>query len=118
AALPYDPIKSFEPIALLGTGTLCLVVGADFPAQSLSEFIDVAKARPGQVNYASAGNGTPQHLAMELFKQEAGIDLFHIPFKSGGAAVNDLAGGHVAAMIAPVHTVMTLVNGGKLKILA
>ncbi|MCK9508007.1 MAG: tripartite tricarboxylate transporter substrate binding protein [Pigmentiphaga sp.] len=116
--LPYDPIKSFEPVALLGTGTMVLVVNDEVPADSLKAFIALAKSKPGQINYASAGNGTPQHLAMELFKQEAGVDLFHVPFKSGGAAVNDLAGGHVSAMIAPIHTVMTLIKSGKLKPIA
>ncbi|MBX6319026.1 tripartite tricarboxylate transporter substrate binding protein [Pigmentiphaga sp.] len=117
-ALPYDPIKDFEPIALLGTGTLGLAVPASFPAETLKEFVEKARARPGSINYASPGNGTPQHLAMELFKQEAGIDLFHIPFKGAGGAVNDLAGGHVSAMIVPLHTIQPLVNGGKVKVLA
>ncbi|OVZ57344.1 hypothetical protein CDO44_18240 [Pigmentiphaga sp. NML080357] len=117
-ALPYDPIKDFAPVALLGTGTLCLAVPASFPANTLADFIAKAKAEPGKINYASPGNGTPQHLAMELFKQEAGIDLFHVPFKGTGGAINDLSGGHVSAMIVPLHTVMSLVKGGKLKILA
>ncbi|MDX3904864.1 MAG: tripartite tricarboxylate transporter substrate binding protein [Pigmentiphaga sp.] len=116
-SLPYDPVKDFTPVALLGTGTLCLVVPASFPASTLAEFVAAAKATPGAINYASPGNGTPQHLAMELFKQEAGIDLFHVPFKGTGGAINDLSGGHVSAMIAPLHTVLPLVKGEKLKIL-
>ncbi|VCU68700.1 Tripartite tricarboxylate transporter family receptor [Pigmentiphaga humi] len=116
--LPYDPIKDFEPVALLGSGTLGLAVPAAFPADTLKAFVAKARAEPGGINYASPGNGTPQHLAMELFKQEAGIDLFHVPFKGAGGAVNDLAGGHVSAMIVPLHTIQPLVNAGKLKVLA
>jgi tripartite-type tricarboxylate transporter receptor subunit TctC len=116
--LPYDPIKDFTPIAIMGTGTLCLVVTSTFPANTLQEFIAQAKARPGKINYASPGAGTPQHLAMELVKLEAGIDLFHVPYKASAGATNDLAGGHVSAMIAPIHTITPLVNAGKLKVLA
>lgn len=117
-SLPYDPVKDFEPVALLGTGTLALVVPASFPANTLAEFVALAKSSSDAINYASPGNGTPQHLAMELFKQEAGIKLFHIPFKGASGALNDVTGGHVSAMIAPVHTVSPLVRGGKLKMLA
>jgi tripartite-type tricarboxylate transporter receptor subunit TctC len=118
ATLPYDPQKDFVPVALLGTGTLCLVVSSSFPASTIQQFIAQAKAAPGKINYASPGNGTPQHLAMELVKLEAGIDLFHVPFKATSSAINDVAGGHVSAMIAPIHTVLPLVTAGKLKLLA
>lgn len=116
--LPYDPVKNFAPIALLGTGTLALAVPVTFPVDTLKQFIAKAKAEPGAINYGSPGNGTPQHLAMELFKQEADINLFHVPFKSAGGAVNDLAGGHVSAMIVPLHTIHPLVQAGKVKLLA
>lgn len=118
STLPYNPLKDFTPIALLGTGALCLVVPASFPANTLPEFIAAARAKPGSINYASPGNGTPQHLAMELVKLEAGIDLFHVPYKGTAGALSDLAGGHVSAMIAPIHTVTPLVSSGKLKVLA
>ena len=78
----------------------------------------MAKATPGKINYASPGNGTPQHLAMELFKQEAGIDLFHVPYRATGTAVTDLAGGQVSAMIVPLTTVSQLISAGRLKVLA
>ncbi len=116
--LPYNPVRDFAPIALLGIGALCLVVPASYPANTLQEFISAAKAKPGSINYASPGNGTPQHLAMELVKLEAGIDLFHVPYKGTSGALTDVAGGHVSAMIAPIHTVMPLVASGKLKALA
>jgi tripartite-type tricarboxylate transporter receptor subunit TctC len=116
--LPFDTVKDFVPVALLGTGTLCLVVPSSSTANSLAEFLQMAKTSTKGVNYASPGNGTPQHLAMELLKFEAGLNLFHVPFKGSAGAVNDVAAGHVSAMVAPVHTVMPLVKAGKLKMLA
>lgn len=117
-SLPFDPVKDFVPVALLGIGTQCLVVPQSFPANTLAEFTALAKSSAQGINYASPGNGTPQHLAMELFKLEAGLNLFHVPFKAASGAVNDLAAGHVSAMISPMHTVMPLVKAGKLKVLA
>ena len=117
-AMPFDPVKDFVPVAMLGTGTQCLVVPQSFPANTLAEFVALAKSSAQGINYASPGNGTPQHLAMELFKLEAGLNMFHVPFKAASGAVNDLAAGHVSAMISPMHTVMPLVKAGKLKVLA
>ena len=114
--LPFDPIKDFAPITLLGTGTLCLVTPSSLAPNNLTEIIALAKS--SQLDYGSPGNGTPQHLAMELFKMEAGVNLFHIPFKAAANAVNDLTGGHVSAMIVPMHTVLPLVKAGRLKMLA
>ncbi len=116
--LSFDTVKDFAPVALLGTGTLCLVVPSSSPANNLPEFLQMAKTSAKGIDYASPGNGTPQHLAMELLKYEANLNLFHVPFKGTAGAVNDVAAGHVAAMIAPVHTVMPLVKAGKLKMLA
>jgi tripartite-type tricarboxylate transporter receptor subunit TctC len=116
--LPFDTVKDFVPVALLGTGTLCLVVPSSSAANSLPEFLQLAKTSVKGVDYASPGNGTPQHLAMELLKYEANLNLFDVPFKGTAGAVNDVAAGHVGAMIAPVHTVMPLVKAGKLKLLA
>jgi tripartite-type tricarboxylate transporter receptor subunit TctC len=115
--LPFDTVKDFVPVALLGTGTLCLVVPSNSNVNSLADFLQMAKTSTQGVNYASPGNGTPQHLAMELLKYEANLNLFHVPFKGSAGAVNDVAAGHVSAMIAPVHTVMPLVKAGKLKML-
>jgi tripartite-type tricarboxylate transporter receptor subunit TctC len=116
--LPFDTVKDFAPVALLGTGTLCLVVPSSSSVNTLPEFLQVAKTSTKGVDYASPGNGTPQHLAMELLKFEANLNLFHVPFKGTAGAVNDVAAGHVSAMIAPVHTVMPLVRAGKLRMLA
>lgn len=114
--LTFDPIKDFSPIALLGTGTLCLVTPTSLAPNSLNEFLALAKTT--QLDYASPGNGTPQHLSMELFKLESGTNLFHIPFKAASNAINDLTGGHVSAMIVPMHTVLPLYKASKLKMLA
>jgi tripartite-type tricarboxylate transporter receptor subunit TctC len=116
--IPYDPIKDFVPISLMGTGTMSLAVSPTLPVKSVRDFVEMAKAQPGKINYASPGNGTPQHLAMELFKLETGTDLFHVPYKSTGGALTDLAGGHVSAMIVPVDSAMPLAAAGKIKILA
>jgi tripartite-type tricarboxylate transporter receptor subunit TctC len=116
--LPFDTVKDFAPVALLGTGTLCLVVPSASTANTLPEFLQMAKGSVKGVDYASPGNGTPQHLAMELLKFEANLNLFHVPFKGTAGAVNDVAAGHVSAMVAPVHTVMPLVKAGKLRVLA
>jgi len=116
--LSFDPLKSFTPVSLLATGTLALVVSNDTPAQSVKELVSLAKSKPGAINYASAGNGSIQHLAFELFKQEAGIDLLHVPYKSNGPAYNDLVPGRVSAMITTINTSVPYVLSGKMKLLA
>jgi len=116
--LPYDPQKSFVPVSLVATGTLALVVTASSPAASIKEFVDMARAQPGAMNYASSGNGTPQHLAMELLKQTLAIDLVHVPYKGTAPAIADVAGGHVNAMITPVHTAAPFVRQNRLRMLA
>jgi tripartite-type tricarboxylate transporter receptor subunit TctC len=115
---PYDPLKSFAPVALVATGALAFAVSTDMQAKTLKEFVALAKARPGELNYASSGNGTPQHLTMELFKLAAGVNITHVPYKDSAAATRDLAGGHVHAMIFPVNTAAPLVRGGKARVLA
>jgi tripartite-type tricarboxylate transporter receptor subunit TctC len=114
----YDPVTSFAPIGLLATGELVLVVTANSPTQTFAEFLAQAKSQPGKIYYASPGNGTPQHLAMELLKLNAGIDLTHVPYKDSAGALKDLAGGHVAAMVVPVHTIAPLVARGHARPLA
>src|SRR3954469_17779351 len=103
-AVPYDPQKSFAPIAEIATGALALVVHPSLSANSVAEFITAAKARPDEINYASPGRGTPQHLAMELFKLTTKTNLRHIPYPGSAGAVRDLVGGQVQAMFLPVHT--------------
>lgn len=116
--LPYDPQKSFAPVALVATGTLALVVPAASRAKSVRELVDLAKASPGKLNYASTGNGTVQHLSMELLKQALHIDMVHVPYKANAGAIADVAGGHVDAMITPVHTASPLVRQNRLRMLA
>jgi tripartite-type tricarboxylate transporter receptor subunit TctC len=116
--LSFDPVKSFTPISLLATGTLAFVVSTNTPAQSVKEFVAMAKAKPGAFNYASNGNGSLQHLAFELFKQEAGIDVVHVPYKSNGPAYNDLVGGRVNTMITTVNSSVPYVKAGKMRLLA
>jgi tripartite-type tricarboxylate transporter receptor subunit TctC len=116
--LAYDPEKDFEPIAEVATGALALVVHKSVPATSARELIAAAKAKPGQIDYASPGRGTPQHLAMELFKLSTGTDLTHVPHSGSAPAVQNLVGGHVGAMFLPVHTVLPLAEEGQVRILA
>src|ERR687893_224332 len=117
-SLPYDPVKSFEPIIELATGSLVLAVHPSIPVRSARDLIDYAKSKPAQVTYASPGRGTPQHLAMELFKLTAGVDLRHVPYTGSAGAVKDLVGGHVKAMFIPVHTVLPLAQDGQVRVLA
>jgi tripartite-type tricarboxylate transporter receptor subunit TctC len=116
--LPYDPQKSFAPVALVATGTLALVVPAASQAKTVREFVELAKTQPGKLNYASTGNGTVQHLSMELLKQALGIELVHVPYKANAGAITDVAGGHVDAMITPVHTAGPLVRQNRMRMLA
>jgi tripartite-type tricarboxylate transporter receptor subunit TctC len=114
----YDPVKSFTPVSLLATASMGFVVRKDLPVKSIKDLVVAAKARPGTLTYASSGAGTPQHLAMEQFKLSTGIDIVHVPFKASAGAVSDLAGGHIDAMILPVHTAAPLVQAGRMRMLA
>lgn len=117
--LPYDPIKSFSPVVLLGSSPLVLVVTNSVPAKTVSEFVAyVRKQAPGKLNYASPGLGSVHHLTMELFKQQTGLFLTHIPYKGTGGALNDLAAGHVDASVVVLQTALPLVQGGKIRLLA
>jgi tripartite-type tricarboxylate transporter receptor subunit TctC len=116
--LRYDPAKSFAPISLVATGTMAFITSTNTPAASVREFVALAKAEPAKLNYASSGNGTPQHLSMELFKLDTGIDVTHIPYKGAAGAVTDVVGGRVNSIIMPIHTAHPYVQGGKLKMLA
>ncbi len=116
--LPFDPVKSFAPVVLAATSSVAVIVNPQVPAKSLREFIALARGQPGKLHYSSPGNGGPQHLAMELLKLEAGIDLVHVPYKGAGGAITDLIGGHVQAMISALQTVAPHVQSGKLRMLA
>jgi tripartite-type tricarboxylate transporter receptor subunit TctC len=116
--IAYDPEKSFVPIVEIATGALGLVVHPSLNVGSVEELIALARSKPGEINYASPGRGTPQHLAMELFKLTAKIDLTHIPYSGSAGAVNDLLGGHVSAMFLPIHTALPLAEQKQIRILA
>jgi tripartite-type tricarboxylate transporter receptor subunit TctC len=117
-SVPYDPVKSFVPVAPTAVGALTFAVNPTFPAKTLGEAIKLFKADPGKYTYASPGKGTPQHLAMELFKLNTGVDMLHVPYKGSAGAITDLLGGQVQAMILPVHSALALAKSGKLRMLA
>lgn len=116
--LPFDPVKDFTPVALLATSVVAVLVNPQLPAKSMREFIDLARSRPGKLHYSSPGNGGPQHLAMELLKLEAKIDLVHVPYKGMAGAISDLVGGHVQATITALQTAAPHVQSGKLRMLS
>jgi tripartite-type tricarboxylate transporter receptor subunit TctC len=115
--LPYDPIKSFAPIATVASAPNLLVVNPELPAKTVAELVALAKQKPGQVQYASGGVGSFQHLGGELFKLAAGVDMLHVPFKGGGPAVIDVIGGHTKVVFTTTITGIPHVRAGKLRAL-
>ncbi len=118
AKLTWDPVKDFEPVTLVGSIPMVVVVHPSFPAQSLTELVAQAKARPGQINYASGGFGTTNHLAVELFKAQTGIDLVHVAYRGNPLAVVDVIGGHVPVFFDFVLTGAPHVRSGAVRALA
>ena len=116
--LPYDPYSDFTPVTLAAVAPLILVVHPSLPARSVKDLTAIARARPGQLVYGSSGNGGPQHLAAELFKSMAGIDIVHVPYKGAGPATVDLVGGQVQVGFSAILTVGTFVKAGRLRALA
>ena len=115
--LPFDPVKSFAPVVLIATSSLCLVVHPQLPVKSVRDFIDLAKRRPGELYYSSPGNGGPQHLTMELLKLEAGINIVHVPYKGFAGAITDAIAGHVQAMVSATQSAHAHVTSGRLRAL-
>jgi tripartite-type tricarboxylate transporter receptor subunit TctC len=113
-----DPAKDVVPVALVGKAPLILLVHPDFPAKTLQELIALAKSKPGTLNYASIGSGSPSHLAMEAVKQMAGIDLEHVPYKGSGPALLDVMSGHVPMMFDSAVSSLPHVQSGKLRAIA
>ncbi len=116
--LPYDPLRDFEPVALVASGPYVLVVNPQLPVKSVRELIAAAKAQPGQIDYASSGNGSAQHLVSALFASMAGIQLNHVPYKGSGPAMQDLLGGQVKVSFAGIPNVLPHVKAGRLRALA
>ena len=113
--MPYDPTKDFAPIAILATAPNVLAINQSVPAKSVKELIALAKAKPGDLKYASAGIGTFMHMGPELFKQMAGLDIVHVPFRGGGPALIDVAGGHTQMTFASVPSTIGPVRTGKVR---
>jgi tripartite-type tricarboxylate transporter receptor subunit TctC len=116
--LRFDPVKDFVPISLISATPNILAVHPTIPAKSVRQLIQLAKAKPGSLNYGSAGNGTTSHLALELFKTMAGVEIVHIPYKGTAPAVVGLLGGEVAMMLAPALTLISHVRSKKVNGLA
>jgi len=113
--IAFDPVRDFTPITLIATLPLALVVHPSMPARDVKELIAFAKAKPGQLNFASAGNGGPTHLTGELLKTSAAIDIVHVPYKGNAAALMDLIAGRVQMMFSNTLTSMPHVRAGKLR---
>jgi tripartite-type tricarboxylate transporter receptor subunit TctC len=116
--LPFDPVKDFDEIIVAAEGFFVLAVNPTVPAHSVAELIAYAKANPGKVTYGSAGIGSLIHLAGELFKRAAGVDILHVPYKGAGPAITDLAGGQIAMMFGPAVSILPLAKAGKIRALA
>lgn len=116
--MPYDAARDFAPISLVAIGPNLLVVHPSVPARSVKELVALAKARPGQLHYASPGAGTVQHLAAELFKLQAKVDMLHVPYKGSGQSIVDLVAGHVHLDFDSVPPVLPHVRSGRLRALA
>ena len=116
--MPYDVAKDFAPITLAAIGPNLLVVHPSIPAKNVKELVALAKARPGQLQYASPGSGSVQHLAAEFFKLQAKVDMLHIPYKGSGQSIVDLLAGHVHMNFDSVPPVLNFVRQGKLRALA
>jgi tripartite-type tricarboxylate transporter receptor subunit TctC len=114
----FDPVKNFEPVTPIATVAYLLVVNPSFPAKSVKELIDLAKAKPGELQYASAGNGTLNHLLGEMLKTTAGIDMVHIPYKGASASVTDVVAGRVPISFQSAPSAMSFIKSGKLRVLA
>jgi tripartite-type tricarboxylate transporter receptor subunit TctC len=113
--IPYDPFKSFVPVILLVTVPNILVVHPSVPAKSVQELVAYAKANPGKLTYASQGVGASGHIAAELFKLHAGIDIVHVPYKGAAPAAQDLAAGHVSMMFDVVSLALGPIQAGRVR---
>ncbi|HEU5296596.1 MAG TPA: tripartite tricarboxylate transporter substrate binding protein [Burkholderiaceae bacterium] len=113
----FDPVKDFEPITLAATAGYVLVANNNFPPKNVTELIAAAKAQPGKITIASAGNGTLNHLIGEMLGKAAGIDMLHVPYKGASAAVTDLVGGQVQVSVQSLPSSISFIKSGKLKVL-
>jgi len=116
--LPFDTVKSFAPMSLVGIAPLIMTANNDLPAKDVKELIAYAKANPGKISFGSSGVGAAAHLTTELFKQTAGVDMVHVPYKGTAPALQDLMGGSIQILVDVPSTLMPQVRGGKIKALA
>ena len=116
--LAFDPVRDFAPVANVGLVALLIVVHPSQPAKSVAELVAYAKANPGKINYSSAGHGSTGHLAGELFKARAGIDMTHVAYKGGAQAMNDLLSGQIQLLVTALPTVEAHIKSGKLRAIA
>jgi tripartite-type tricarboxylate transporter receptor subunit TctC len=114
-AVPYDTVKDFAPISLISSGPFLLMSHPSVPVKSVPELIALARAQPGKLNYASAGNGAPNHLAMELFKSMAGVNITHVPYKGAPQAVTDLLAGHMNLGFNSIAPTLQHIRAGRLR---
>jgi tripartite-type tricarboxylate transporter receptor subunit TctC len=115
--VPYDTLRDFAPVSLISIGPFVLITHPAFPAKSVKELIALAKAQPGKFNYASAGNGVANHLAMELFKQMAGVNIVHVPYKGAPQAVTDVLAGNMNMMFNSIAPIMGYIKAGRVRVL-
>jgi tripartite-type tricarboxylate transporter receptor subunit TctC len=115
---PYDPLRDFAYISLLATGPAVIAVHPSIPAKTVKDLVALTKARPGQLNYGTAGVGTSPHLAGELFAQVTGSQIVHVPYKGNAEAITDLLGGQISMVFTGVPPVVSLMQAGKIKLLA
>ena len=115
---PYHPVKDFAPVAPVALGRLSLVANPSINVKTVAELVAMAKKDPGKLNYGSPGSGTPHHLAMELFKQRAGVDLTHVPYKGSDGFLSGILGGQTQAVFMPIHQALAQVQSGKLVMLS
>lgn len=115
--VPYDPLRDFAAVSLISVGPYLLVTQFNAPFKTVKDLIAAAKAEPGKINYASAGNGAPNHLASELFKQMAGINLAHVPYKGAPQSVTDVLGGHVRLNFGSIPPLLPHLKAGRLRAL-
>ena len=115
--LPYDPVKDFEHLADIGSATIVMVAHPDFPAKDLRDVIAMAKAKPGELNYGTWGNGSTGHLCAEIVRAATGIDMTHVPYKGAAPVLNDVVAGHVKLGFADVQSVVPMARSGKVKVI-
>jgi len=116
--VPYDPLKDFAPVSIVGVNPFALGVNDTIPGRTLKDFVDHVKARPGQLSYASAGSGTVSHLTMELFLARAGLRMQQVTYKGGGPAIADVMGGHIPAYFGNLNELIPHAASAKIKVLA